>query len=149
MTTAVTAAAVTTVAGCASPQVTTAPIKVASAYVMQSGGVGAVDAYLVIANSGSPDRLLAVRSSAGGIISLRVPRGRGAIAGHAVSAIPVPGHSVVRLDPTGPYVLITGSGPIRQGTDITLTLVFAHAGTLRVAAQVTDPQTSNAGYFGP
>jgi copper(I)-binding protein len=49
--------------------------------------------------------------------------------------------------PDGYHMLITGAGPIRGGKDITLTLVFAHAGRVSVVAQVTDPSTGGSSYF--
>jgi len=38
---------------------------------------------------------------------------------------------------------------LHQGTDLTLTLVFAHAGTMAVPAQVNNPANNTGGYFGP
>jgi len=137
------------VTGCAQHRTAVAPIKIASAYVLQSGGANVVAAYLVIANSGPADRLLSVRSSAGGRVLVVGPSGRGPSATSALSQLSVPGHSVTRLDPTGYHLEIVRSGRLRQGTDITLTLVFAHAGTMRVQAQVNNPAASNGGYLGP
>jgi copper(I)-binding protein len=36
---------------------------------------------------------------------------------------------------------------MKSGTEIILTLRFAHAGTYHVAAEVTNPQTGGASYF--
>jgi copper(I)-binding protein len=142
-------AAAIVVTGCAQQQHTAAPpIKIASAYVMQSAGASAVAAYLVIGNSGSADRLLSVHSSAGGRVLMVGQAKGGPSAASALSGLSVPGHSVTRLDPSGYHLEILGSGPLREGTDITLTLVFAHAGTIRVPAQVNNPAT-NSGYLGP
>jgi len=137
-------------AGCARPPANAAPvIKVASAFVMLSSGPGVIDGYLVIQNLGSADQLLAVRSSAGGTVILRGQAGQAASAIRTVSALSIPGHSVVRLDPTSVHLVIIRSAPMRQGTEITLTLVFARAGTVRVPALVTNPQTGGNTYFGP
>jgi hypothetical protein len=43
--------------------------------------------------------------------------------------------------------VITGAGRMHGGKDITLTLVFAHAGRLSVVAQVTNPQSGGSTYF--
>jgi copper(I)-binding protein len=143
-------AVVIAVTGCAQRHPAAAPIKIASAYVMQSAGTtNAVAAYLVIANSGPADRLLSVRSSAGGQVLMVGPAGRGPSAASALSELSVPGHSLIRLDPTGDHLEIVRSGRLRQGTDITLTLVFAHAGTMQVPAQVNNPAVNEGGYLGP
>jgi copper(I)-binding protein len=124
-------------------------IKLASAYLMQPTWPGVIDGYVVIQNLGSADQLLAVRSSAGGTIVLRGLAGQGAATVRTVSALSIPGHSIVRLDPAGVHLVITRSAPMHQGTEITLTLVFARAGAVRVAALVTNPQTGGNTYFGP
>lgn len=142
-------AAAVAVTGCTQHHAAVAPIKIASAYVMQSAGADTVAAYLVIANSGPADRLLSVRSSAGGRVLVAGPGMSGLSAASAVSEISVPGHSVTRLDPSGYHLEIVRSGPLHLGTDITLTLVFAHAGTMRVPAQVNNPAANNGGYLGP
>jgi copper(I)-binding protein len=142
-------AAAAAVTGCAQQHAAVPPIKIASAYVMQSAGATAVAAYLVIGNSGPADRLLSVRSSAGGQVLMVGPARRGPSAASALRELTVPGHSLIRLDPSGYHFEIVRSGRLHQGTDITLTLVFAHAGSIRVPAQVTNPATNNGGYLGP
>jgi copper(I)-binding protein len=135
--------------GCAHQRTAPATIKVASAFVMQGTGVNANAAYLVIANSGSADQLLSVRSSAGGRVLFVGARASGPSAASALSELSIPGHAVTRLDPTGVHLEIIHSGRLREGTDITLTLVFAHAGTMHVLAQVSNPATNDGGYLGP
>jgi copper(I)-binding protein len=138
------------VTGCAQRQAAVASIKIASAYVMQSAGTtNAIAAYLVIGNSGPADRLLSARSSAGGHVLIVGPAGRGPSAASALSELSVPAHSLTRLDPAGYHLEIVGSGRLHEGTDITLTLVFAHAGTMRVPAQVNNPAVNEGGYLGP
>jgi copper(I)-binding protein len=147
-------AAAVAVSGCAQHRAAVPPIKIASAYLMPSTGTNAVAAYLVIANLGPADRLLSVRSSAGGQVLIVGPAGLEP-AGHSLSAasslseLGIRGHSVTRLDPSGYHLEIIRSGRLRQGTDVTLTLVFAHAGTMRVSAQVNNPANNNGGYLGP
>ncbi len=141
--------AILALAGCAQPPRSTEPIKVASAYVMQASGVSSHDTYLIIANSGAPDRLLKVRSSAGGQVLMLGRRVSGRAITPMLSQISIPGHQLTRLDPAGVHLEIVNSGHLQQGTDITLTLVFAHAGPMRVLAQVSNPETGSSGYFGP
>jgi copper(I)-binding protein len=135
--------------GCGQHRAAVAPIRIASAYVMQSSGLNAQSAYLVISNNGSADRLLSVRSSAGGQVFFVAPRASGPAAASALSALAIPGHAITRLDPSGVHLEIVHSGRLREGTDVTLTLVFAHAGTMHVLAQVNNPATNDGGYFGP
>ncbi|HUD38298.1 MAG TPA: copper chaperone PCu(A)C [Streptosporangiaceae bacterium] len=148
----VTAIAVT---GCASQSASALPIKIASAYVMQANGVKTVDAYFVLANPGPADQLVAVHSSAGGKVLMLDPDAQGVLGSSGVATVRLlneinfPARSTTKLDPTGAHLEIVDSGPLRQGTDITLTLVFAHAGKIKVLAQVSNPQTGNSGYFGP
>lgn len=137
------------ITGCARHAAASAPIKIASAFVMQSAGENALAGYLVIGNSGPADRLLSVRSSAGGQVLMVGPGRRSPSAASALSALTVPGHRVTRLDPSGYHFEIIRSGRLHEGTDITLTLIFAHAGTMRVQAQVSNPGASTGGYLGP
>jgi len=127
--------------------VAVAPIKLASAYVILPADAGVIDGYLVIQNSGSADRLLAVSSSAGGQILLRGPAGLGP-AVHTVGTLRIPSHSVVRLDPASIHLVITQSHPLRDGTEVMLTLVFAQAGAVRIAAQVTNMLSNGGNYIG-
>jgi copper(I)-binding protein len=141
-------AAAVALTGCSQRAAGVPPIRIASAYIMQSAGANTVAAYLVIANSGPDDRLLGVRSSAGGQVLMFGPGAHGVSATAALSQLLVPGHSVTRLDPSGYRLEIVHSGRLRQGIDVTLTLDFARAGTMRVPAQVNNPAT-NSGYLGP
>lgn len=138
-----------TMTGCTQHLVAVAPIKITSAYVMQSSGANALAAYLVIANSGPADRLLSVRSSAGGQVFMVGPDTGGPSATSALGDLAVAAHGLTRLDPSGYHLEIVHSGRLHQGTDVTLTLVFAHAGTMHVPAQVNNPGNSNSGYLGP
>jgi copper(I)-binding protein len=104
---------------------------------------------LQIRNNGTADQLVAVHTSVGGTVSLRAPitRGTQVMSMRNVSAIPIPADSTVRLDPNSYHLLITGAGPLRGGKAITLSLTFAHAGTITVIALVTDPQSGGSSYF--
>jgi copper(I)-binding protein len=57
-----------------------------------------------------------------------------------VPAIGIPAHTIVRLVPDGPHLVITGAGAMHNGKVITLTLRFRSAGLVRVTALVTNPQ---------
>src|SRR5712691_4500057 len=141
--------ALAALAGCTAQKPTVAPIRVGNAFVMQASGVQTLAGYLVISNLGAPDRLLSVRSSAGGKVVLLGPSTSGGPAARPVTQFVIPGHRLTRLDPTGDHLEIIGSSPLHEGNNVTLTLVFAHAGTMHVQAQVSNPQTDSGGYFGP
>ena len=133
--------------GCTARTVPAAPIQIGTSYVPVPQSAGTTVAYVVIRNNGAADRLVSARTSAGGRVAFRAPAGPGDLTMHTISSIAIPAHSTVRMVPDGYHMLITGAGPIRGGKDITLTLVFAHAGQVAVVAQVTNPATGGSTYF--
>jgi copper(I)-binding protein len=132
-------------AGCAS----SSPIGITSAYVPQPTTPGTTVAYLAIRNNGHADRLVAVHTSVGGTVQLRVrvESRSGALVMRTVPDIPIPADSLVRLNPDSYQLLITGAGPMHDGKDIWLRLTFADAGTISVLAMVTNPETGGSSYF--
>jgi copper(I)-binding protein len=137
------------IAGCSRPATQAAPpISLSLAEITVPNSSGTTDAYVDVQNNGPADQLVAGRVSVGGRVSLRSP----ATAGdetlmRSVTAIRIPAHSFVRLAPYTSHLLITDSGRMKSGTEITLTLVFAHAGAISVPAMVTNPQTGGSSYF--
>ena len=121
-------------------------IQIATAYVPVPTVPGRTVAYVVIRNNGQRDRLIAARTSVGGHVSFRAPVGQSTTM-HTIPAISIPAGSTIRFVPDGLHMLITGAGPMRGGKDITLTLVFARAGSISVVAQVTNPATGGSSYF--
>ena len=135
-------------AGCAgAPTPVAVPIQIGNTYVPVPASAGSTVAYVVIRNNGPADRLMSARTSAGGRVAFRAPARPGALTMHTVSSIAIPAHSTVAMVPDGYHMLITGAGPIRGGKDITLTLVFAHAGLVSVVVLVTNPATGGSTYF--
>src|SRR5262249_26962537 len=134
-------------AGCAARPASAPPIRIGTSYVPVPQSAGTTVAYVVIRNDGAADRLVAARTSAGGRAAFRAPAGRGGLVMPPIRSIAIPAHSTVAMVPDGYHMLITGAGPIRGGKDITLTLVFAHAGRVPVVVQVTDPSTGGSTYF--
>jgi copper(I)-binding protein len=135
-------------AGCAQPASASGPtIELGTAYVGQPQGTSPTDAYLVIRNKGPADKLVSVRTSVGGTVTLRGPVSGGPIAMRNVAAINVPADQLIRLDPNGYHLVLTGTRPMKAGTEITLTLTFAKAGSYQVAAEVTNAQTGGSSYF--
>lgn len=133
--------------GCTRPRTDATPIKLSSAFVMQMTGFATADGYLIIQNSGPADRLMNVRANAGGSVLLRSPVGAGSAL--TIGELTIPGHTSFRLSPAGTHLELTHLALLPAGSEVTLTLVFAHAGAVRVVAQVTNPQTPNNTYFGP
>ena len=139
-------AAAAALSGCAQPAQAAPPIQLGTAYVAKPGPSDVTEAYLVVQNNGRADRLLSASTSVGGRVTLRGPApGSGRM--RVVPDIRIPAGHVVRLVPNGYHLVITGARPMRAGTEITLTLVFARAGQIRVPAEVTNPQTGGSSYF--
>ena len=138
-------AATLSVSGCSA----SGPIGVANAYIPSPTTPGDSVAYLLIRNNGAADQLVAAHTSAGGEVSLRAPvtHGTTVMAMRTVGAIPIPADSTVHLDPDSYHLLITGAGTMTGGKAITLTLTFAHAGTVSVVALVTNPESGGSSYF--
>jgi copper(I)-binding protein len=134
-------------AGCGQPPARGPQMELDTATVNSSQGSTPIDAYLVIRNNGATDQLISARSSAGGTVTLSGPAEGNPAAMRVVAAITVPGHTLIRLVPNGYHLVISDSGRMKSGTEITLTLRFAHAGTYQVAAEVTNPQTGGSSYL--
>jgi copper(I)-binding protein len=135
------------IAGCGHAQASGPQLTVFSAQVSEPNSAGITDAYLVIQNTGAAVKLTGAQTSAGGSVALRSPAAVGTVAMRTVAAITVPAHSLFRLSPNGSHLLITRSGPMTAGREITLTLTFARIGSISVPAMVTNPQTGGSSYF--
>jgi copper(I)-binding protein len=134
-------------AGCAQKAVAATSLQVGTAYVEVPTSGNTTGAFLVIRNNGPADRLTAVATSDGGRVTFREPTRPGATAMRTVPDIAVPADTLLRLSPDSSHLLITGAGPMKGGTQITLTLTFAKGGTISVAAEVTNPSSGGSSYF--
>lgn len=134
-------------AGCVARARAADVIQVESAYVAVPTTPGITVAYVVIRNNGPADRLVAAHTSAGGRVVFREATGSRAATMRTIRAVPVPAYGVLSMVPDGVHMIIMGVGPLRGGKDITLTLVFAHAGTVSAVAQVTNPHSGGSSYF--
>jgi copper(I)-binding protein len=133
--------------GCYAKASAAPSIELSTAVVPQPSVPGETTAYLVIRNNSGPDRLIRVRTSVGGRVTFRAPAGHGNLAMHTIAALSIPGHNVIRLVPNSVHLVITGARSMRGAKEITLTLVFAHAGAMSVIAEVTNPETGGSSYF--
>jgi copper(I)-binding protein len=135
-------------AGCAAPAKAAGPlIQLSSAQVSEPGANRITDVYVDVQNNGPQTKLISARLSVGGRVTLRSPVHSGQLDMRTVPSITIPAKSFVGLDPNGSHLLVTDAGPMRAGTEITLTLVFARAGSFSVPAMVTNPQSGGASYF--
>jgi periplasmic copper chaperone A len=134
-------------AGCAAPAQQGPAIRLSSAQVTYPSASGTTAIYLDIQNNGAADQIISARISVGGTVILRSPARAGVVQMRSVRAIAIPAKSFVGLDPNGSHLLVTDSGRMKAGTEITLTLVFAHAGAVSVPALVTNPETGGGSYF--
>jgi copper(I)-binding protein len=135
-------------AGCAVQAKAAAPvIELSSAQVTEPGASHITDVYVDVQNNGPKTKLISARLSVGGRVTLRSPVRSGQVEMRSVPSITIPAKSFVGLDPNGSHLLVTDAGPMRNGTEITLTLVFAGAGSFSVPAMVTNPQSGGASYF--
>jgi copper(I)-binding protein len=134
--------------GCAAPAAAAAPpIKLSSAQISQPGAGGVTDLYVDVQNNGPADELVGARLSVGGRVTLRSPVRPGVIEMRTVPGIAIPARTFMGLDPNGPHLLVTDAGKMISGRQITVTLLFTHAGAVSVPAMVTNPATGGASYF--
>jgi len=134
-------------AGCAQKAAAAASLELGTAYVAVPNTSNVTSAYLVIRNNGPADRLLSARTSDGGHVTFREPSRAGDHVMVSVPDLAIPADTLLRLSPDGSHLLITGAGPMKGGTQITLTLTFAKGGTMSVAAAVTNPESGGSSYF--
>lgn len=134
-------------AGCATPGQRGPQIQLSSAQVTEPSASGVTDVYVDVQNNGPADQIIGARISPGGTVILRSPVRAGVTQMRSVHDIVIPARSFVGLDPNGSHLLVTGSGRMKAGTLITLTLMFAHAGAISVPALVTNPETGGGSYF--
>ncbi|OSP55875.1 copper chaperone PCu(A)C [Pseudoruegeria sp. SK021] len=98
------------------------------------GEDGALRVFLTLANTGGPDRLIAVQSPLAAEAGLVLPP--------EVSAIPVPSGSSPILAADGAHILLQGlSGAAQAGALVPLTLIFDQAGEVTTRATVSAPLT--------
>ncbi len=135
-------------AGCDAPTPRPPPsITLSSAQVTQPSASGVTDIYVDVQNTGPADELIGARISVGGHVTLRAPVGSDVMDMRTVRAITIPAKSFIGLDPNGSHLLVTHAGKMISGREITVTLLFAHAGAISVSAMVTNPATGGASYF--
>lgn len=104
---------------------------------MGAGQNGA--AFMTLRNTGQePDRLVAASSPIARVVELHTHIREGEVMRmRPVQDIPVPPGQTVHLRPGGLHVMLIGlTEPLRQGTEVPLTLRFARAGEVTVRLEV-------------
>jgi copper(I)-binding protein len=118
-------------------QVTLAAVPMRASTPSMASIIATAPTFLTIRNlRASPDELLAVRSPVARHVSLI----RRAVPGGPPSAVPglvIPGGGTLTLDPVADDAVLQDPAPYEQSTEVQLTLVFRHAGTITVEAPVT------------
>lgn len=102
-----------------------------------ANGTGA--GFMTLRNTGSqPDRLLSASSTIARTVELHTHvRDGDVMRMRPVADIPVPAGQTVELRPGGFHVMLIGlTAPLRQGTQVPLTLRFERAGEVRVELSV-------------
>jgi copper(I)-binding protein len=124
-----------------------ADLTVTEAWSRAAGANGVGVGYLTIRNAGSqPDRLLSATSPVARTAELHNHTRDGEVMRmREVTDIPVPPGETVTLAPGGLHIMLIGlAEPLRQGTEVPLTLQFERAGAVQVMLHV-----QGAGARGP
>jgi copper(I)-binding protein len=132
--------------GCVAKAGAAPAVQLSAAYVAAPRS-GTTVAYVQIHNNGPADRLVSARISVGGTVRFVAAAGPQAVAVHTVTAVRIPADGTFAMRPNSVHMIITGAGPLPGGKDVTLTLVFAHAGAASVVATVTNSQSGGSSYF--
>jgi copper(I)-binding protein len=106
-----------------------------------AAAAGTAHIYLAVRNlSGTADELVAVRTP---IASRTVLIQRGGLDGKPVTvrALTVPADGTLTLTPLGSDVVLENPAAFESSSQVRLTLVFRHAGTITIEAPVTAPGT--------
>ena len=116
-------------------------VSISAAWVRPSLGADQpTAAYLTITNtSGQADMLVSASSPAAGAVEIHqtTTDGSGMTGMDAMSGIDVAAGATVKLDPGGMHLMITGlTRSLNVGDSLELHLVFQHAGTIVVSAEV-------------
>ena len=104
-----------------------------------AGANGTGAGYLTIRNAGTqPDRLVSAASPVARKVELHTHMRDGEVMRmRPMAGIPVPPGETVTLQPGGLHVMLMGlTEPLRQGSEVPLTLRFERAGEVQVMLQV-------------
>ena len=123
-------------------EVTLAAVPMRASTPSMASLIATAPTYLTIRNlRASPDELIAVRSPVARHVTL-IRRGATGGPPSVVPGLVIPGGGTLTLDPVADDAVLQDPAPYEQATEVQLTLVFRHGGTITVEAPVTIPGTA-------
>jgi periplasmic copper chaperone A len=105
----------------------------------QPGGPAAM--YLTVVNLGGADRLVSVTTSAAQRVEFVRRQGTAQGPSRQLTSVSIPARATVNLNPFTTDIVLVGPAPLTAGGTVPITLTFAGAGRVTVAAAVTPPGT--------
>jgi copper(I)-binding protein len=122
-----------------SAQAQAADIEIAAPFMRAApvaGGTGI--AYLTVNNHGDADRLIGAESNVSKTVDLHTHVKDGDVYRmRKVDAIAIPMHGTVELKPGGDHLMFIGlNAPLKEGTQVPVTLVFEKAGKIKIEVPV-------------
>jgi len=122
-------------------QITLAAVPMRAYLASRASAIHQAPTYLTVRNlSSRPDELLSVRSSLARHVVLAGPPGPHG-ARPTLSGLVVPAHGSITLSPLSDDAVLLDPARYESQMTVPLTLVFRHAGQVRVDAMVTAPGT--------
>jgi copper(I)-binding protein len=97
--------------------------------------------YLTVMNLSSADRLVSVTTSAARRVEFVRRQGTAQGPSHQLTSISIPARATVNLNPFATDIVLVDPAPLTAGGTVSITLRFAEAGRVTVAAAVTPPGT--------
>lgn len=122
-------------------KITLAAVPMRGFTAQAAAAAGPAHTYLIIRNLlGTPDELIAVRTS---VARRAVLIRREGLDGKPVTVrtLTIPADGTLTLSPLGSDVVLEHPAAFESSGQVRLTLVFRHAGTITIEAQVTAPGT--------
>ena len=115
------------------------PLRITDGYLPQPASPDVAAAYLTVSNTGrTEDRLLRVSSAAAGRVTPMTETDHGGTGSMAeLATVRIPAHGSFRFTPGHAHLMFEQRhGALREGDTVLLTLIFAHAGAVRLRVPV-------------
>ena len=121
------------------------PPSVAAAWIRATPpGATTAAAYMTLTSSGPADRLLGAATPAADAVEIHTNVVESGVTRmERLSELAVPSGAAVRLEPGGAHLMLIGlAAPLAPGTNVTLSLRFATAGTVELEVPVIDARAN-------
>lgn len=107
-------------------------------YIRQPASPDVAAAYLTITNNGATaDRLEKVTTSVTSTVMPMTETDRGGVGSMSdLSNITIPGHGRMQFTPNHAHLMLENPKPLKAGSRVSMTLTFAHAGTVTITLPV-------------